>query len=53
MFLDEDGHVAEGYVPAFNALNIFSVPQTHTVSMVTQLARMPRMSVTGWIHARK
>lgn len=51
MFLDEDGHVAEGYIPAFNALNIFSVPQTHAVSMVTRLARTPRLSVTGWIHA--
>jgi SM-20-related protein len=51
MFLDEDGHVAEGYVPAFNALNIFSVPQTHAVSMVTRLARTPRLSVTGWLHA--
>lgn len=51
MFLDEDGHVAEGYVPAFNALNIFSVPQLHAVSMVTRLARTPRLSVTGWIHA--
>lgn len=51
MFLDQDGHVAEGYVPAFNALNIFAVPQTHAVSMVTRLARTPRLSVTGWIHA--
>ncbi len=52
MFLDDDGHVAEGYVPAYNALNIFSVPQTHAVSMVTRLAQTPRLSVTGWIHAR-
>lgn len=52
MFLDADGHVAEGYVPAFNALNIFKVPQTHAVSMVSRLARAPRLSVTGWIHAR-
>lgn len=51
MFLDEDGHVAEGYVPSFNALNIFSVPQTHAVSMVTRLAQTPRLSITGWIHA--
>lgn len=51
MFLDDDGHVAEGYIPAFNALNIFAVPQTHAVSMVTQLARVPRLSVTGWIHS--
>lgn len=51
MFLDEDGHVAEGYVPAYNALNIFAVPQLHAVSMVTRLARAPRLCVTGWIHA--
>lgn len=52
MFLDDDGHVAEGYVPSFNALNIFSVPQTHAVSMVTRFAQFPRLSVTGWIHDR-
>ncbi|WGM30389.1 2OG-Fe(II) oxygenase family protein [Brevundimonas sp. NIBR11] len=52
MFQDEDGHIAEGYTPKFNALNVFAVPQTHAVSMVTRLARAPRLSVTGWIHAR-
>lgn len=52
MFLDEDGHVAEGYVPRFNALNIFAVPQVHSVSMVSRLARGPRLSITGWIHAQ-
>lgn len=51
MFLDEDGHVAEGYVPRFNALNVFAVPQTHAVSLVSPLARAPRLSVTGWVHA--
>jgi len=52
-FLDDDGHIAEGYVPKFNALNIFEVPQTHAVSVVSRLARAPRLSVTGWIHARQ
>lgn len=51
MFLDDDGHVAEGYVPKFNALNVFAVPQTHAVSAVSRLARAPRLSITGWIHA--
>lgn len=51
-FLDEDGHVAEGYVPKFNALNVFAVPQTHAVSVVSRLARAPRLSVTGWVHGR-
>ena len=51
MFLDGDGHIAEGYVPRFNALNVFAVPQTHAVSVVSRLARAPRLSITGWIHA--
>lgn len=52
MFHDEDGHIAEGYVPKFNALNVFAVPQTHSVSAVSRLARGPRLSITGWIHAK-
>lgn len=51
-FIDEDGHVAEAYVPRFNALNIFTVPQLHNVSMVTPFAVGPRYSVTGWLRAR-
>lgn len=49
-FLDEDGHVAEAYTPAFNALNIFRVPQQHAVTMVNRLAQAPRLSLTGWLH---
>jgi Rps23 Pro-64 3,4-dihydroxylase Tpa1-like proline 4-hydroxylase len=52
LFLDEQDHVAEGYVPAFNALNIFRVPQRHAVSFVTPYAGGPRLSVTGWIRSR-
>jgi hypothetical protein len=51
LFLDDLDHVEEGYVPAFNALNIFRVPQRHAVSMVTAFAGAPRLSITGWIHA--
>jgi SM-20-related protein len=51
-FLDDDGHVAEGYSPVFNALNIFTVPQAHAVSMVIPYADRPRLSVTGWVRAR-
>jgi SM-20-related protein len=51
-FHDSDGHIAEGYTPKFNALNVFAVPQTHAVSFVTPMARAPRLSVTGWVHAR-
>lgn len=51
-FIDDDGHVAEAYTPAFNALNIFRVPQQHSVGMVVPFARGARLSVTGWIHDR-
>ena len=47
-FLDDDGHVAEGYVPAFNALNVFRVPSPHAVSLVAPFAGGPRLSITGW-----
>jgi Rps23 Pro-64 3,4-dihydroxylase Tpa1-like proline 4-hydroxylase len=51
-FMDEDGHVAEGYVPRFNALNVFDVGVRHFVSYVAPFARFPRFSVTGWLRAR-
>ncbi len=52
MFLDDEDHVAEGYVPAWNALNIFTVPQRHAVSLVAPFAGGERISLTGWIRAR-
>ena len=48
-FIDEDGHVAEAYRPAWNALNLFRVPQAHAVSCVAPFAGAPRLSITGWI----
>ena len=51
-FLDADGHVAEGYVPSFNALNLFAVPQLHHVSHIAPFARGPRLSITGWLRTR-
>lgn len=50
-FLDDDGHVAEGYTPTFNALNLFRVPQKHCVSYVTPAAGACRYSITGWLRA--
>lgn len=50
-FIDRDGHIAEGYVPKFNVLNLFRVPQKHSVSYVTPAATEPRYSVTGWLRA--
>ena len=51
-FIDRDGHVAEGYTPAFNALNVFRVPQLHSVSCVSPYAQAGRYSITGWLRER-
>lgn len=51
MFHGIDGHVDESYVPTFNALNIFGVPQLHSVSTVAPFAPHLRYSVTGWLRA--
>jgi SM-20-related protein len=51
MFHGVDGHIDEAYVPRFNALNIFSVPQVHSVSLITPSAAAPRYAVTGWLRS--
>jgi Rps23 Pro-64 3,4-dihydroxylase Tpa1-like proline 4-hydroxylase len=49
-FIDDAGNIAEGYVPAFNVLNIFRVPAHHAVSAVTPFGG-ERYAITGWLHA--
>lgn len=36
-------------VPGFNRLNIFRVPQRHSVTEVTRAAAFRRYSITGWL----
>lgn len=50
-FIDHDGHVAEGLVPTFNALNVFRVPALHAVSAVAPFVTAPRLSLTGWLRS--
>lgn len=50
-FIDADGHIAEGYTPKFNVLNLFRVPQRHSVSYVAPAAAQPRYSITGWLRS--
>ena len=50
-FLDEDGSVADSFVPHFNSLSLFRVPARHIVSYVAPYATQPRLSVTGWFTA--
>lgn len=49
MFHGADGHVDKALVPSFNALNIFAVPQPHSVSLVAPFAANRRYSITGWL----
>jgi Rps23 Pro-64 3,4-dihydroxylase Tpa1-like proline 4-hydroxylase len=51
-FHDRDGHIAEGYTPSFNALNLLRVPFLHSVSYVAPFAAAPRLSITGWFRTR-
>ena len=36
------------FVPRFNTLSIFTVPQFHAVSCVAPYAPMGRLAITGW-----
>ncbi|MFQ5534601.1 MAG: 2OG-Fe(II) oxygenase [Sphingomonadales bacterium] len=47
-FYDEDKNIEQAFMPAFNVLNIFAVPQTHAVSYVAPFAGAPRYAITGW-----
>lgn len=48
-FHDAHGHISCAFTPSWNALNLFAVPQDHSVSMVTPAAKVDRLSVTGWL----
>ncbi len=50
-FFDDVGHVSAGFKPAFNALNLFTVPMRHAVGVVAPFAKKPRIVVSGWLRA--
>ena len=50
-FHDATGEVTSAMVPGFNVLNLFEVPQSHSVSLVAPFAPAPRYAVTGWIRS--
>jgi SM-20-related protein len=52
-FLDANGDVADTFVPHFNSMSLFLVPQTHFVSYVAPYAQAERCAVTGWLIAGK
>jgi SM-20-related protein len=53
LFHGSNGHVDCGWVPTFNTLNLFKVPQLHSVSEVTQAAAYRRYAITGWLRAHE
>lgn len=47
-FFDESGNGREAFMPSFNTLNIFTVPQPHAVTLVAPFAGGHRYAVSGW-----
>ena len=48
-FYNESHDIEQAYRPIFNALNIFTVPQDHSVGMVSSFCYGMRFSITGWL----
>lgn len=53
IFPDLEGHIEEGFTPAFNALNLFAVPMRHAVTQVASFAPRDRLSITGWLRSHQ
>lgn len=51
LFHGHADRTAEALVPRFNTLDLFSVPQRHSVSVVTPSAGHRRFAVTGWLRS--
>jgi len=51
-FIDANGNVIDSFMPRWNALSIFRVPQLHHVSLVSPWAGEHRLAITGWFLAR-
>jgi Rps23 Pro-64 3,4-dihydroxylase Tpa1-like proline 4-hydroxylase len=49
-FFDDAGNITHAFVPSFNTLNIFLVPQLHSVQLVSPFAGANRSSYLGWLH---
>lgn len=49
MFHADDDAVLDAHVPRFNTLDLFAVPQRHSVSYVTPAAPGRRLALTGWL----
>jgi Rps23 Pro-64 3,4-dihydroxylase Tpa1-like proline 4-hydroxylase len=51
-FFDPDWNVEQAFRPNFNCLNLFRVPQWHSVGEVSPAAPLARYAITGWARDR-
>jgi SM-20-related protein len=51
-FYDDRLDIDQAFLPRFNVMNIFSVPQQHSVSYVANYAGARRYAITGWFRNR-
>lgn len=51
-FLDAGDAVVDTFLPRWNSLSLFRVPQRHQVTLVAPWAARPRHAITGWWLAR-
>lgn len=52
-FRSSDGDVIDTYVPLYNSLCLFAVPQEHCVSCVAPFAQGVRLAISGWFHGEQ
>lgn len=52
LLMHRNSQSVEGFSPAFNTLDIFSVGTMHSVSEVSKAAPCSRLSITGWLRGR-
>lgn len=52
LFHGDDGRVS-GEAPGFNTLDVFAVPQVHSVSRVAPEAPYRRYAITGWLRGAR
>jgi SM-20-related protein len=51
-FFDGEWDIEQAFRPRFNSLNLFRVPQWHSVSEVAAAAPLARYAITGWARDR-
>lgn len=49
LFHGDGSRIDGGFAPTFGALRLFRVPTVHSVSFVSPIASVGRLSITGWL----